>query len=170
MYSNQYKNSISSTCYVGGNMQSLRVLAVIICIVAGIAGQAWAQDQEAAEEILFVQSAASFTVEGSTLTLTGVQDTLWFTDRPERKAGTMANEKFFELWMTGDLHQDPPNAVLSVPGETPLNVVVELAKNLGTDNGSLHYEVEVLWGELPANGGPCSLFIDADIVNPQITD
>jgi hypothetical protein len=68
------------------------------------------------------------------------------------------------LWAAGvnSFAVDPPNAVISFledegGGASDAVVVLHEPSMEGTD---LTYRVDVLEGELPAESGPCSLFID----------
>jgi hypothetical protein len=113
---------------------------------------------------LFVQTAASMSFEGSTLTLKGVgPQTLMFTDRPERMTGDAPTAKFVEYWTSGksDFEKDPPNATLSVTvnGEPQLSVLELTNPQLRGD--TLTYTVKLLGDAPPPSAGQApSLFID----------
>ncbi len=117
------------------------------------------------EEIqaLYVQTAGGVTYADGKLTLHSLAPaTLFFSDRPDRVTGHVTSEEFVQTWGDGDdsFASNPPNAALSIFGDGQVHdVVVELAEPVlaGAD---LTYRVDVLDGELPANGGPSSLFID----------
>jgi hypothetical protein len=116
-------------------------------------------------EEMFVQLAKSVKTTDSSMTLIGVSpSTLYFSDRPERVVGHMTTAQFVEEWNEGadSFASDPPNAVLSFvdPGaDTPSDVVVVLRDpSLGEE--SISYAIEVLEGVVPAEAGPCTLFID----------
>jgi hypothetical protein len=116
-----------------------------------------------AADWLFVQTAASVTFEGTTLTLKGVGvQTLMFADRPERMTGDAPTAKFVDYWTSGktDFEKDPPNATLSVTvnGEPQLSVVELTNPKLSGD--SLTYTVKVLGDTPPVSGDAASLFID----------
>ncbi len=124
------------------------------------------QDQSTpVEEIqaLYVQTAGNVTYAGGKLTLHSLAPaTLFFSDRPDRVTGHVASSEFVETWGDGDdsFASNPPNAALSIFGDGQIHdVVVELHDPIlvGAD---LTYRVDVLDGELPASGGPSSLFID----------
>ncbi len=78
---------------------------------------------------LFVISGTSGSLKGDTLTLKGVPNVLYFSNRPVRVAGHLSLEKFVELWNKGvnSYKADPPNATLSVlKKDGAKNTVVEL--------------------------------------------
>jgi len=116
-------------------------------------------------EALFVQTAASMTSDGGSITLQGLSpSTLYFADRPQREVGHMSTRRFVELWGEGDnsFAENPPNAVLSFaePGDrTPEDAVVVIRDP--TLNGDmLSYRIERLDGTVPSATGACALFID----------
>jgi hypothetical protein len=98
-------------------------------------------------EVLFVQNAKNVTVDDGKLILKGIGPTvLFFSDRPERIAGHMTNERYLKLWTEDGKDSflaDPPNATVSVFADDELT-----------------YDISVLQGKLPEKGGPCSVFID----------
>ncbi len=114
---------------------------------------------------LFVLSATSGSLKGDTLTLNGVPNVIYFTDRPARKAGHGSVSNFVEGWNKGvdSFKADPPNATLSVLNKDGAkNVVVELT-SVEQRGGSVIFKVAVLEGMLPGSFEVSSLFIDADI-------
>ncbi len=134
-------------------------MAILASVVA-----VYAQPNPSTEvELLFVQNAEAVVFEGETLTLKGVSPSvIFFSDRPQRVAGHVALPGFLEAWDEGkdSFAEDPPNAALSIVGEGQVtNVVLELL-NPQLQGDELTYNVQVLEGELPANGGTSSLFID----------
>ena len=115
-------------------------------------------------DLLFVQNAKDVTVDGGKLILKGIGPTvLFFSDRPERIAGHMTNERYLKLWMEDGKDSflaDPPNATVSVfADETETNLVVTL-RNPQFTGDDLSYDISVIQGKLPDKGGPCSVFID----------
>ena len=116
-------------------------------------------------QALFVQSARSFSSKQGSLTLLGVSPaTLYFSDRPKREVGHLSSHHFVELWGEGENNflDDPPNAVLSfMDGESaPPEDSVVVIRSPQLEGDALSYSIELLDGEIPASGGPCSLFID----------
>jgi len=125
-----------------------------------------AEQAEAEPEFLFVQSAESIQYADAVLTLKGVNPiTILFSDRPERIAGHMATDDFVPFWSEGtaggpSFESEPPNADLAILEGSMMDNVVVTLHDPKLEGGNLSYRVDVLEGELPANGGPASLFID----------
>ncbi len=116
-------------------------------------------------QALFVQTAKSVVFENGRLTLNGLAPTtLYFSDRPDRVVGHITSDEFLDAWDEGEdsFADDPPNAALSVfshDGDEIHDIVVVL-KDPGLKVDVMTYNVEILDGEMPASGGPSSLFID----------
>jgi hypothetical protein len=112
---------------------------------------------------LFVMSARSVSLQGQTLTLTGVSpNSIVFADRPVRAAGHLLTEHLLEEWSTGSFAKDPPNAtvsVLSKDGASVRDAVVEL-KIPHLEGDRLTFDVRVLEGDLAGADGPASVFVD----------
>ncbi len=123
-------------------------------------------EQLEAEESMFVQTAQGVSREDGTLTLRGITpSTLYFSDRPQRVVGHMATTDFVDLWGVGDnsFETDPPNAVLSFlesGADVPTDAVVVLTAPSLSGDGDLSYSIDVLEGDVPAQTGPVTLFID----------
>ncbi len=141
----------------------------IFCIITIIGASSFVAyaapviDDSKKPSYLIVLSATSGKVEGDTLTLNGVPSAVYFTDRPQRKAGHLSIEKFIETWNRGsdNFKIIPPNATLSVLKEDGAkNVVVEL-KSVEQKGGLLVFKVALLEGNIKGKFGTCSLFIDA---------
>src|SRR4249919_4043015 len=116
-------------------------------------------------EEMFVQIARNVTSDQTTLTLHDIApSTLYFSDRPERVVGHMTTQQFVDQWAEGpnSFLEDPPNAVLSYVGsgeDTPSDAVMVLRDPVAS-GGSLSYSIEVLEGDVPAESGAVTLFID----------
>ncbi len=136
-----------------------------------VGGGVYAQDPKGEEgkvdmpaaNWLFVQTAASVTTDGKSITLKGINpQTLMFTDRPERMTGDASTAKFVAFWTSGksDFEKDPPNATLSsvIDGKAELSVVELMNPQLNGDN--LTYTIKLLGPEPPKAGQAVSLFID----------
>jgi hypothetical protein len=124
-----------------------------------------AQDAQAQADFLFVQTASgmAFDADQNRLTLTGVSPvTLFFSDRPERIAGTMATEAFVPFWSEGkdSFLSDPPNADLSILEDGVLRQTVVELRDPVLAEGDLHYTVKILDGDMPVLGENVSVFID----------
>jgi hypothetical protein len=107
-------------------------------------------------------SAASGSLEGDRLTMRGVPNVVYFSDRPNRIAGHMSVEKFIEVWgsQSQSMKADPPNAVLSVLDQSGQeNAVVELL-SISKEGGSVLFNVKRLDGGAPLKFESSSLFID----------
>ena len=116
-------------------------------------------------EALFVQTAASMTSDGNSITLLGLSpSTLYFADRPQRETGHMSTQRFVDLWGDGDnsFAENPPNAVLSFAesDDRPPEDAVVTIQNPKLDGDVLSYNITFLDGTLPTATGPCALFID----------
>jgi hypothetical protein len=122
-----------------------------------------------APQLMFVQSAEDLKVDAakSTLRLVKVnQQTLYFSDRPQRLAGHLKMADYLKEWTAkagkDNFKADPPNATLSVyePGKADNTIVVVTLTNPVVDGADLVYSYKVINGTLPAKGGATALFID----------
>ena len=113
------------------------------------------------------------------MTLNGVPNVIYFTDRPARKAGHLSLEKFVESWNKGSdsFKADPPNATLSVlKKDGAKNVVVEIM-SVKQKNGSVVFKVAVLEGRSPESFNIATMFMDlislgdnVEAVNPPVEE
>ncbi len=116
------------------------------------------------EPSLIVMNARGASLQGQTLTLTGVSaNSIIFADRPVRAAGHLLTAHAVEEWAAGgSFAKDPPNATVSVlsrDGSTAQDAVVELTHPL-LEGDKLTFDVRVLEGGLANADGPASVFID----------
>ena len=116
------------------------------------------------EPSLIVMNAHGASLQGQTLTLTGVStNSIVFADRPVRAAGHMLTAHVLEEWAAdGSFAKDPPNATVSVlsnDGGSAQDAVVEL-KSPRLEGDKLTFDVRVLEGGLAGADGPASIFID----------
>lgn len=119
--------------------------------------------------VLFVASAERMVSDGTTVTFSGsAPNVVWFTDRPERKAGLMPMDRFLDRWASGlaGFAGDPPNAVLTIGGQIEHPVIVELTDPV-QDGDAVTYGVAVLHGTLPEVAGPVSIVFDDDDCPPD---
>jgi len=117
-------------------------------------------------EDMFVQTASGVRADDKTMTLVGLTPhTIYFSDRPERIVGHLTTDRFLQWWSEGgddSFAADPPNAVLAwgEPGtDAPDEAVVVISDPAIVKDG-LRYQIETLQGTIPAQAGPCVLFID----------
>ena len=108
-----------------------------------------------APQLMFVQIAEDVKVD---------QQTLYFSDRPQRIAGQLKMADYLKTWKEGrdSFGADPPNATLSVyePGHADNTLVVVKITNPVVDGTDLVYGFKIINGTMPASGGATSLFID----------
>lgn len=148
-------------------MPLLRAAALLLCLL-GLPAMAQGQSGSGPGdrqpiELMFVQTATGVTFDGTTLTLSGLPAaTVFFSDRPERLVGHMANDRFVELWNYNveGFKADPPNAALSMGGGGDAEPVIVELSSAKLDGNSIAYQVRVLSGTLPASAGEATLFID----------
>jgi len=92
------------------------IFTVMLTLVSGLVFAEHVIDDSKNTGYLFVISGTSGSLDGDTLTLNGVPNVIYFSDRPHRIAGHLSLEKFVELWNQGsdNFKADPPNAQLSI--------------------------------------------------------
>ena len=104
--------------------------------------------------------------------------TTWFTDRPERKAGKISSQAFFDVWNKGDdsFGKVNPNAALvCMRGSEVIEHVVTLSRpDYSAENDDVTYDIEYVDATGPADTETCTsdvtLFIDYVVIqnNPLI--
>jgi hypothetical protein len=147
-------------------MTSRFLIFALILIATLMVGPGMAQTDEKAvqhADFLFVQNAKGISYEGGKLTLKGISPTtVMFSDRPDRIAGHMSTAQFVPFWKEGkdSFLSDPPNANLSIFDEGEVTDVVVVLRDPVLAGDELSYQIRVLEGEMPAQGGAASLFID----------
>ena len=113
---------------------------------------------------LFVLNSRGATLQGDTLTLTGVTpNSIIFADRPVRSAGHQPTADVIAEWGSGDdsFAKNPPNATVSVlsrDGSAKDAVVV--LKNPKLEGDKLTFNVQTLEGDLTGGDGAAAIFID----------
>lgn len=145
-------------------MYTVRLIAAVFSVFCIMSVQSLAEVSEEATSFLFVQTAKGVKFEGDTMTLRGVAPSMvFFADRPDRAAGHVPTSHFVNMWSEGQdsFKEDPPNANLSILGdkEGATNIVVELM-NPRMEGEDITYDIKVLDGNPPKEGGLSSLFID----------
>jgi hypothetical protein len=116
---------------------------------------------------LIVLNSRGATLQGDTLTLTGVTpNSILFADRPVRAAGHILTEHLIADWGAStpgndSFVQDPPNATVSVfSKDDSVKDAVVVLKNPKLDGDKLTFTVQTLEGDLTGGDGPASIFID----------
>jgi hypothetical protein len=113
---------------------------------------------------LFVLNSRGATLQGDTLTLTGVMpSSIIFADRPVRSAGHQLTADVIAEWGSGDdsFTKNPPNATVSVFGKDGLvKDAVVVLKNPKLEGDKLTFNVQTLEGDLAGADGAAALFID----------
>jgi hypothetical protein len=143
--------------------------AVILSIAACATTSTTSSTASDKIQLMFVQIAEDLKVDAATSTLRLVkvnQQTLYFSDRPERIAGHINMASYLKEWTSqagkDNFKADPPNAVLSVyeQGKSDNTLAVVTIMNPVVDGADLIYSYKVIDGKMPAGGGATSLFID----------
>lgn len=116
-------------------------------------------------DFLFVQTSKGMRFDPATnmLTLDGASTiTTFFSDRPERIAGSMKTADFVPFWSKGknSFLSDPPNADISITDGSSMREVVAVLRDPVLQGDSLIYNVKLLKGDMPATGTDVSVFID----------
>jgi hypothetical protein len=153
----------------GGKVKAPSALLLAAVMLSLAACATTSTTSSGAPQLMFVQSAENLTVDAaaSTLRLVKVnQQTLYFSDRPQRIAGHIKMADYLKEWTAkagkDNFGVDPPNATLSVyePGQPDNTLVVVKITNPVLDGADLVYGYRIINGTIPANGGATSLFID----------
>jgi hypothetical protein len=113
---------------------------------------------------LFVLNSRGATLQGDTLTLTGVTpSSIIFADRPVRSAGHQPTADVIAEWGSGDdsFVKNPPNATVSVfSKDGSVKDAVVVLKNPKLEGDKLTFNVQVLEGDIAGGDGGAALFID----------
>ena len=113
---------------------------------------------------LFVVNSRGATLQGDTLTMTGVvPHSIIFADRPVRSAGHQLTSDIIADWGSGDdsFTKNPPNATISVFGKDgSVKDAVVVLKSPKLDGDKLTFNVQTLEGDITGADGGAALFID----------
>jgi len=113
---------------------------------------------------LFVLNSRGATLQGDTLTLTGVMPhSIIFADRPVRSAGHQLTSDIIADWGSGDdsFAKNPPNATISVfSKDGSVKDAVVVLKTPKLEGDKLTFNVQTLEGDLAGGDGGAALFID----------
>ena len=138
------------------------IFTVILMLVSGLVFAEHVIDDSKNPGYLFVISGTSGSLDGDKLTLNGVPNVVYFSDRPARKAGHISLANFVEMWNKGNdsFKADPPNATLSIlEKDGAKDVVVELM-SVEQKSGSVVFKVAVLEGVLPQRFKTATVYVD----------
>ena len=146
-------------------MRSLVVGTLTLGALAAVTACAQPASDDDACEMLFVQSAAGMTFDGSRLALLGADpNIIFFCDRPVRTAGHMTRDAWMALVSEGEdtFAENHPNAAVSIfgPEGEVTEVVVELAARPVVSGEEFIFPVSVLEGAFPEEGGSVVMFVD----------
>ena len=145
---------------------------ISFALASGSIAQVFTVNDSGGPTYLYVLSGTSGKMDGDTLTLSGMPNVVYFSDRPSRIAGHMSVSDFTGLWnaSSDSFKADPPNATLSMmEGDSVKNVVVELMNAESKDN-SISFKVRVLQGQVSKTFSNSSLFIDEFHFGPNPGD
>jgi hypothetical protein len=116
-------------------------------------------------DFLFVQTSKRMRFDKATnmLTLDDVSSVItFFSDRPQRIAGTMRTADFVPFWSEGknSFLSDPPNADISILEGSTLHQIIAVLHDPVLQGDSLNYTLKLLSGDVPTTGTDVSVFID----------
>jgi len=144
-------------------------LFALVAVMFGSISFAKAEDKTPKAQLMFVQVAEDLKVDANAKTIRLVkvnQQTLYFSDRPERIAGHLKMADYLKEWTAkagkDNFGANPPNAALSVyeAGQDDSTLAVVEITNPVVDGADLIYNYKLINGKMPAAGGNTALFID----------
>ncbi len=151
----------------------LSVIALFSILVIGLELPVLSSPKESSAsnriQLMFVQTAEDIKIDPATKTLRLVnvnQQTLYFSDRPNRIAGNITMAAYMDEWKSGEgpdnFSNDPPNATISIyePGRQDNTIAVVEISHPVIEGKDLLYKYRVIEGSLPEKGGTTALFID----------
>lgn len=153
---NGLTKAVLSTILAG--LLSLGVIAPALADTSGNNSTMQSTKANKQVQILFVMSAQSGVIKkasnGYALTLYQVDPkTLWFTDRPIRKAGFISTHKFIALWPKEFKASQPNGAMVHVGMKAKLNGVTH-AMAMELENPVISSDGSVIWQVRPLAGDP----------------
>src|SRR5664279_979853 len=148
------------------------ILAVLLftAVMLSTAASQTTPSASSKTQLMFVQSAEDLRVDAAKNTFRLVkvnQQTLYFSDRPERIAGHMKMEQYLAEWSKAEgpdnFSSDPPNAILSVyeSGKDDNSIVVVKISHPVVEGNDILYSYKIIKGTMPGSGGATALFIDS---------
>ena len=146
------------------------LLAAVMLTMAGCAATSKTLSTSSEEPLfMFVQVAEDLKVDEAAKTFRLVdvgQQTVFFSDRPDRIAGHLKMDKYLDEWTEkagkDNFSANPPNATLSIyePGQADNTLAVVEITDPRIDGSDLIYSYTLIDGSLPGSGGATTLFID----------
>lgn len=146
------------------------LLSAVMLTITGCAATSKTSSTSSEEPLfMFVQVADDLKVDDAAKTFRLVdvgQQTVFFSDRPDRIAGHLKMDKYLDEWTEkagkDNFSANPPNATLSVyePGQADNALAVVEITNPRIEGSDLIYSYKLIDGSLPASGGATTLFID----------
>ena len=119
-------------------------------------------DDSKSTAYLYVISAKSGSMDGDTLTLNGVPNVVYFSDRPARVAGHKSLDDFFGSMnnQNDDSGLISSNAALSILKDGGSEYLVIEILNAELKDDSISFKVKKLRGNVPSTFNEAALFID----------
>ena len=143
-------------------MLSAFLLSIVVgCLMTVTASAAEVDSCDA----LFVIRTNTVSFDGNHMVLIGVDPNItYFCDRPERSAGHLTIEALKDIVAEGENNfvENPPNASVSIfdPDKPITDIVVTLSSAPKVVGNTFDFEIQLLEGELPKEGGQVALFVD----------
>ena len=166
-------------------MKLVLIIAItVVCSVSAVLGITMIMESIEKENppvsLLFVQMATSGTFtetdDGHLLVLEGINEqTIYYSDRPNRVAGHMSTDELVKKWTSGDdsFESNPPNTVMAIvePDGTQNAITIALTKPVyDLEAMQMQYSVYIIADEVdaanqvdvsfPETFGDVALFID----------
>jgi len=146
-------------------MRHVTIVGIFTVMLTLITGLVFAENiSEYSKGIHYqhVLSATSGSLKGDTLTLNGVTNVIYFSERPERIVGHTRLSAFIDHWDKGkdSFKSDPPNAYLTVLDENATQHAVLMLSGPKQENGNLYFKASKLEGNVPERFKTSTLFID----------
>lgn len=146
-------------------LQAMVILSLAACASNSSKPSSSSEDPR----FMFIHVAEGVKVNQASKTIRLVnvnQQTLFFSDRPDRIAGHLKMADYLDEWTTksgeNNFSAVPPNAALSVyePGQTDNTLAVIEITDPKVDGTDLLYSYKLIEGTLPETTGHTALFID----------
>ncbi|WP_244327790.1 hypothetical protein [Roseibium sp. RKSG952] len=144
-------------------MAAVLGLAPVVANAQAVPAAPTGADGTPAPSYDYVQQASGMTFDGnSTLTLTGAAPNVsYFSNRPYRVSGKVNEADFVKMWQApAGFKNDPPNAALSVPGNSGQSPAVLELLSSKVDGSNVVYKVKVVDGNVPSSAKNVSMFVD----------